>query len=158
MPRDDRRDGPKALLYRKVNTRARGVRHRTGGDFRHERHTKRGADATADGRGTMHGTVRRGLDYTPLFRFLLSKVGARWTDVHREAVARLDCEEPIFWMVALREEDRRDVVLLGERTFFSGLYVDADDVLRVVNPALRASDMELLCTCCTHTFNGVRFG
>lgn len=161
MPRDDRRDGPrggeKAPLYRKVNTRARGVRHRTGGDFRHERRTKRGAGATADGRGTMHGTVRRGLDYTPLFRFLLSRVGAPWADVHREAVARLDREDPIYWMVALREEDRRDVVLFGERTFFSGLYVDADDVLRVVNPALRASDLEPLCACCTHTFNGVRF-
>ncbi len=158
MARDRRAGGGKAPLYRKVNTRARGVRHRVGGDFRHDRHTTRGAELTAGGRGSMHGTVQRGLDYTPLFRFLLSRVGEPWTDVHREAVARLDREEPIYWMVALRVDDRRDTILVGERTFFSGLYVDDEGVLRIVNPALRASDLEPLCACCTHTFNGVRFG
>jgi len=152
------RDGHREPLYRKVNTRARGVRHRTGGDYRHDRHTRRGAEQTADGRGTMHGTVRRGLDYTPLFRFLLSRVGTPWADVHREAVARLDREEPMFWMVALREEDRRETFVVGGRTFWSGLYVDDDGLLQRVNPALRAADIEPLCTCCTHTFNGVRFG
>lgn len=64
-------------LYRKVNTRARGVRHRSGGEYRHERNSKRerrNEDAEVS-RGSMHGRQQRGLDYTPLFKFLLSKVG-----------------------------------------------------------------------------------
>jgi hypothetical protein len=144
-------------LYRRVNTRARGVRHGFGGDYRHERNTKaeKASEAT---RGSMHGTQRRGLDYTPLFRFLLSKLGEDWDAVHSEAVARLDRPDPIFWLVALRPEDEKPVVRVGESTFWSGLRVDADGRLAPVDPALRAADMAPSCPCCTHTFNGERFG
>lgn len=41
----------------------------------------------------MHGKVKRGLDYTPLFRFLLAKVGMPWNEIHPEAIARLDRSE-----------------------------------------------------------------
>lgn len=140
-------------LYRKVNTRARGVRHRFGGDYRHIRNTK----AAEHDRGSMHGRKQRGLDYTPLFRFLLSKVGQSWDNVFSEAVARLDRPEPIFWLVALREEERREVVRVGESTHFSGLYVDDNGILQLVNPDLGPEDMAPACTCCTHTLNGVRF-
>ena len=143
----------KKPLYRKVNTRARGIHHRVGRDYRHKRNTK-GAETQG---GSMHGKQRRGLDYTPLFRFLLSKVGSLWDDVFSEAVARLDRPEPIFWLVALHDNERRAVVLVGEATYFSGLYVDDDAVLRVVDPDLGPEDMVPTCTCCTHTLNGVRF-
>lgn len=145
----------KEPLFRKVNTQTHGVRHRTGGDYRTERTAQAGSEA---GRGRMHGKHRRGLDYTPLFRFLLSRVGAAWDDVYSEAVARLDRPDPIFWLVARHEADRRELVRMGESTYYSGLYVDEAGLLQVVNPDLRASDMEPSCTCCTHTFNGVRFG
>ena len=143
----------KKPLYRKVNTRARGVRHQFGGDYRHVRTTK-GAESD---RGSMHGTKQRGLDYTPLFRFLLSKVGEPWDDVFSEAASRLDKTEPVFWLVALREDERRDTVRVGESTHFSGLYVDDGGTLQLVNPDLRPEDMAPTCTCCTHTLNGVRF-
>ena len=144
----------KKPLYRKVNTRARGVRHRFGGDYRHVRNTK----AAEHDRGSMHGRKQRGLDYTPLFRFLHSKVGQPWDDVFSEAVARLDKPEPIFWLVALRDDERREVVRVGESTHFSGLYVDDNGILQLVNPDLGPEDMTPTCTCCTHTLNGVRFG
>lgn len=149
------RDGRKEPLYRKVNTRARGVRHRTGGDYRHERHTK--AAVAGTNRGTMHGAHRRGLDYTPLFRFLLSKVGSPWDAVYSEAVARLDQPEPIFWLVARTELERQAVVHMGESTHYTGLYVDDDGVLRVVDPDLRPEHLTPYCACCTHTLNGVPF-
>ena len=57
----------------------------------------------------MHPGRQNGLDYTPLFRFLLSKVGQDWDAVHSEAVARLDRQEPIYWMVALKEADKRSI-------------------------------------------------
>lgn len=96
MSRDQRPES----LYRKVNTRARGVHHHTGGDYRHERNSKRERSNAADevSRGSMHGHTRRGRDYTPLFRFLLSKVGEDWAGVLQEAQRRLDAEAPIYWI------------------------------------------------------------
>lgn len=141
----------KEPLYRKVNTRARGVHHDTGGEYRWRR-----GDPEGDRAGMSQG-VRRGLDYTPLFRFLIARVGDDWREVHREALSRLDRPEPIFWLVALRQEDRREVVRLGESTYFSGLYVDEDHRLRRVASTIGPETLEPSCPCCTHTLNGVPF-
>ena len=143
--------GRKEPLYRKVNTRARGVHHDSGGEYRWRRHDQE------EGRTTMSRGVRRGLDYTPLFRFLLSRVGDNWDEVYSEAVSRLDRPEPIFWMVALSKAEGREVVGIGESTYFSGLYVDEDNRLRVVAPEIGPESLEPGCPCCTHTFNGVPF-
>lgn len=152
MPKPDARKQP---LYRKVNTQTHGVRHHVGGDYRNERSRQVLSDARS---ASMHGTQRRGLDYTPLYRFLLSKVGAEWDGVYGEAVTRLDKPDPIFTLVALREDEAREMVRVGESSYFSGLYVDDGGVLQIVNPDLKAEDLEPSCTCCTHTLNGVRFG
>lgn len=143
-------------LYRKVNTTAHGVHHRHGGDFSDVRHTK--TQKNFDGsRQSMHGKQLRGLDYTPLFRFLLSKVGAEWDAVFSEAVSRLDRAEPIFWLVARSELEREAYVRVGESTYFSGLYVDEDGLLQKVNSDLSAAELVPSCRCCTHTFNGIPF-
>lgn len=142
-------------MYRRVNTRARNVGHRHGGDYRHRRTTERerSSDQT---RGSMRGRERRGLDYTPLFRFLMSKVGDDWDEVYREAAGRLDTPDPIFWLVARRQHERRGVVRVGESTYYSGLFIDGDNRLQVVDPDLGPDVMEPGCPCCTHTLNGVR--
>jgi len=151
-----RRGGPqKEPLYRKVNTQTHGVHHATGGDYRTERSGEARSEAS---RASMHGKRRRGLDYTPLFRFLLSKVGSEWNAVFSEAVPRLDHPDPIFWLVARHEGERRELVRVGESSYFTGLYVDDDGILRIVNPDLRPDDLVPSCSCCTHTLNGVRFG
>ncbi|HEV7559841.1 MAG TPA: hypothetical protein VGO00_30395 [Kofleriaceae bacterium] len=151
-----RRSAVAKPLYRKVNTKARGVHHGTGGDYRHARNTKR-ERASDDPRGKMRGRSDRGLDYTPLFKFLLSKVGADWDDVYSEARSRLDREEPIFWMVARVEADRQSVVRLGDSTYFSGLYIDPNNRLAIVDVDQSVATMMPRCACCTHTFNGTRF-
>ena len=147
----------KEPLYRKVNTRTRGVVHRHGGDYRHERHTKAERNSVLDGvvRGPMHGKTQRGLDYTPLFRFLLSKVGGTWVEVHAEAVSRLDREEPLYWMVARTPLDEQPFVRIGANAFYSGLKIDAEGRLVKVAPDLKNDDLTPNCACCTHTFNGV---
>ena len=147
----------KEPLFRKVNTTARGVHHNFGGDFRHERNSKSEVRSEAM-RSSMHGKQQRGLDYTPLFKFLLSRIGADWSSVHREAVSRLDKPEPIFWLVALREHDKKDFVRVGEASYFSGLYVNEQGLLVAVNPNLGPDRMAPLCRCCTYTFNGKPFG
>ena len=143
----------KAPLYRKVNTTAHGVHHRTGGDFSETRHRV----STDTSRLPMSGGTRRGLDYTPLFRFLLSKVGADWDTVFSEATSRLDRTDPVFWLVALRPEDEHEYVRTGESSYFSGLRVNAQGKLEVVNSSLGPQSLAPLCACCTHTFNGARF-
>lgn len=47
---------------------------------------------------------------------------------------------------------------VGESSYYCGLYVDYAGILRIVNPDLRSEDLTPYCSCCTHTFNGVRFG
>ena len=105
----------------------------------------------------------RGLDYTPLFHFLISKVGKPWAEVHSEAVSRLDGKDvnsrrvdPIRCMVAEHEHEKCDSFRYGESSQWSGLFVDDDGILQKVNPALTINDFEATCTCCTHTFNGIK--
>lgn len=141
----------KKPLYRKVNTRAHGVHHHHGQDY--DRH----GDERENILGSMHSKTRRGLDYTPLFRFLLSKVGQPFDDVFSEATSRLDRTDPIFWLVARQEHERQPAVRIGESSYYSGLYVDEDGLLQRVDPDLTAESMTPACTCCTHTFNGTLF-
>jgi len=143
-------------LYRKVNTKAKGIHHGFGGDYKDSRNSKR--ENVQQVTGTMFGTKQRGLDYTPLFKFLLSKVGRTWNEVFSEAKSRLDKQEPIFSIVALHQREKKDYVRVGESTYFSGLFVDEDGILQLVNSDLKAADMVPFCDCCTHTFNGKLFG
>lgn len=145
----------KPPLYRRVNTRTHGVRH-GGGDYRHERSRSRDVDAPV--RGSMHAGQRLGRDYTPLYRFLASKVGEPWDAVFSEAKSRLDTVEPIRPVVARDAEAGRALVRTGESSYVGGLYVDADGRLQRVDATLDAATLRPSCACCTHTFEGVPFG
>lgn len=137
-------------LYRKVNTKARNVHHNFGGDAKYERHTKKGMSKS------MHGTERRGLDYTPLFRFLLSKVGKPIDEVYSEAISRLDSSEPFWWMVAKDENEINEwgYFGVGESTYFSQLIIDKNGLLQISKPDVTNEKLYPSCWCCTHTLNG----
>jgi hypothetical protein len=150
-----KRSFEKKPLYRKVNTRTHGVRHGNGGEYRWQRNTKREAQSPET---SMHSGHRHGRDYTLLFRFLLSKVGQPWAEVHSEAVGRLDDTARIYWMVAKARSEARGIIRYGVSSYFSGLFVDEDGILRKTDPKLTAKTMEPFCHCCTHTFKGERFG
>jgi hypothetical protein len=143
----------KEPLYRKENKLVRNYRGDKGGDFRHERHSKKMKEFEGSHR-SMGGNKQRGLDYTPLYRFLVSRVGRDWDEVYSEAHSRLDKDEPIFLIVALEPADRRDAVRTGESSLWSGLYVDDNNILQKVNPDLTVDDFLQDCNCCTLTFNG----
>lgn len=145
----------KKPLYRSVNTRTHGVRHGSGKKARWERHTKASANHQAMN-GSMHSGQRHGFDYTPLFKFLLSRVGRNWDEVHSEVVSRLDHEDPINWMVASELSRGSRYFRADESSYFSGLYVDESNVLAIVDPELTPETMRPFCACCTHTLNGVR--
>lgn len=145
----------KKPLYRSVNTRTHGVRHGSGSKSKWERNTKVSTKNT-DTKQSMHSGQRHGFDYTPLFKFLLSRVGRNWDEVHSEAVSRLDHEEPIYWIVAPDFPSGNPYCRVGESSYFSGLYIDNNNILSVVDPELTPETMHPFCACCTHTLNGVR--
>jgi hypothetical protein len=149
--------GEKPLLYRKVNSTAYLARHGTGRSASEDRNTK---DAKRDEstRGSMHPNLRHGFDYTPLYRFLLSRVGAEWAGTYQEAASRLDQVEPIFRMVQKSGEPQFPYLRSGESTYFSTLFVDADGRLAICDPSVTKDTLEPMCKCCTHTFNGQPFG
>lgn len=146
----------KEKLFRKVNTGTHGVHHDSGGNYRWERNTK-AEMRNEKAQGPMHSRRRNGRDYTPLFKFLLSRVGRDWNEIYSEAVARLDDPAPIFWIVARCEAEERPYVRIGESTYYSGLTIDAANRLALVAPDFSIDDLKPRCTCCTHTFNGIRF-
>jgi hypothetical protein len=148
----------KEPLYRRENRTTRGMKSNHGGEFSNERNGKALADRGDVARLPMTAKHRHGHDYTPLFRFLLSKVGQPWDAVQSEALSRLDSPEPLAWLVALKDEDRKDKVRVGESSYYNGLFVDDTGLLQKVAPELTAATMRPSCTCCTHTFNGKPFG
>jgi len=108
---------------------------------------------------TCHNAPSNGFDYTPLYKFLLSKVGQSWSDVFKEAKARLNSVIPIYYIVS-RDKDVTNItpyVRVGESSYYSTLYVDDKGVLRVVDPNINETTLKPSCDCCTHTFNGKRF-
>src|SRR5690606_13255061 len=114
------------------------VHHDSAGDFKHTRNSKK--ETPEQTKGKMSGGKERGLDYTPLYRFLLSKAGCDWDAVYSEAKSRLNQSKPIFDMVALQEDDKEDFIRTGESSYFSGMYVDDDGILQISNPDLQAKE------------------
>lgn len=144
----------KPLLYRKYNKRARGFqRNAPKYKFRHERNSKE--LKALDGTRRRAGRTRSGYDYTPLFKFLLSRTGQAWAAVFTEALSRLDRQDPIFWLVDLHfETGQPGTVRIGESSYYSKLTVK-DGLLVKAEP--NAALPIKKCTCCTHTLNGIPY-
>lgn len=81
------------------------------------RNRKKAEDELLAKRETMHGRQKRGRDYTPLFYFLVKQIGQPWDKVFSEVCGRLDTTEPVFWLVALHEHQKRDLVRIGDSSF-----------------------------------------
>ena len=130
----------KKPLFRKVNIRTHHMRYVDGGEYRWSRNTRQ-EKKTESSRGSTHSDHRHCLDYTPLFKFVLSRVGDDWAAIYGEAVARLHRSEPVFWLVASCDAEKLPFVRIGGKSFFSGLYVDENNRLSLVDPDLRVEHM-----------------
>lgn len=146
----------KKSLFGKVNTRTHGVRHGCGGEARWSRHSKT-AKREAVRQSKMRSGLEHGLDYTPLYRFLLNKVGHSWDALYSEALKRLPKEDPIWYMVAQTNHDQEPFFRSGESSYFSCLFVDDDETLQRVAPNVVNELLWPSCRCCTHSFNGQTF-
>ncbi len=141
-------------LYRSVNTTTLHRSNNPGAKYRWERHRKKVGDELLAKRETMHSGQKRGRDYTPLFYFLIKHIGKPWDEIFSEVCPRLDTTEPVFWLVALHEHQKRDLVCIDESSFYPGLFVDENGVLQQVNPSLTGKDVKVTCCCCTFTYMG----
>lgn len=146
-------------LYRKINsTTYNCVHYHYTGDAKYDKNTKNGV------KKSMRKNFKHGLDYTPLYRFLLSKVGEKFDSVYREAMIRLnpvpfnECERFIFHMIAKNEDQiGSGYVRLGESTYFSKLIIDDNGFLQIADKNVTNETLYPFCHCCTHTFNGNLF-
>lgn len=147
----------KELLYRKEKKTGLSRRGhiQTGQEYRWQRNTKEFGNSEAQHEAMNPG--KYGYDYTPLCRFLLSRVGQPWEPTYHEAQTRLKGqdygEKPIWWMVAQNESERDDwgYSHIGEHSMWSQLYVDDESILQISKPEARG---KISCSCCTHSFNG----
>lgn len=142
-------------LYRKENKVSLSTKYNVskGSEYRYQRHTK--VFLNDDRNHKPMNSGKYGYDYTPLFKFLLSKIGSDWDQVYAEAKARLNDPKPIFWMVAVHESERKDFVRLGESTYYSGLFVNEEGKLALVNPGVQTSDLPDPHPGETLSFNGI---
>jgi hypothetical protein len=130
-----------------------------GGQHRHDRHSKKMKQF--DGDHLPMNSGKFGYDFTPLYMFLLSKVGQNWDKIYSEACDRLPLEyrERIFDLIQTIEgtivDDRkqiREVVRGGESAYYSALKVE-DGILLKINPEFNPQNV-FGCLCHTHSFNG----
>ena len=146
-------------LYRKINSTTYNC---TGyyytGDAKYDKNTKKGV------KKSMGKNINHGLDYTPLYKFLLSSVGENFEYVYREAMIRLkplpfnERERFIFYMIAKNEDQiGSGFFRVGESTYFSKLIVDEDGILQIADKSVTNETLFPSCGCCTHTFNGKLF-
>lgn len=132
-------------LYRKVNSKAFNCQHNTGIDASSLRTTKEGMSKKMTKK-------KRGLDYTPLYRFLLSKIGQPMDKVYAEACSKVLDKTKIVLLFNIE-----DFVRVGENSYYSALYIDENNLIQKQNPTLTVEDFYPCCPCCTHTFNGKPF-
>lgn len=113
----------------------------------------------------------KSLDFSPLYKFLISNVGNPWEEVKKEAYSRLDehreyVENMVYTdpidienLVSYRSKHNRlmGYMIAGENSYWSILVVDENGILQKMNPELTVEQFYPSCACCTHTFNGKPF-
>jgi hypothetical protein len=137
-------------LYRTINTRTHHVRHNSGQDSKHDRNTKNGMGKS------MKRDTNRGLDFTPLYIFLISKIGKNYDDVYSEALSRIPKSEKevIDHLFEDGQDKHFPYVRCGEHSYFSRLTVDKNGLIQKFYPDLTINDIYPSCDCHTHTFDG----
>lgn len=154
----------KKPLYRKDKKTGLMTRYyvNSGGEYRWSRNSKKMKNF--DGTHLPMNSGKYGLDFTPLYRFLLSKLGEKWDAVHSEICERLPLEHRnniYHIVVAIEGKSTKtrylknkfpECVRVGENTVYSALKVE-NGILVKVNPNY---DPKPLLNCWGHTisFNG----
>jgi hypothetical protein len=141
-------------LFRKINTTAHGSICKNK-RAKYDRNTKKGISQKM---GSNH---KHGYDYTPLVRFLLSKIGSHWDEIYSEISKRSIDKKILSLFVSFRKEnipqfDGKIVpyIRISDSSYWSAMFFDDNNILQLVDPNLKKDDIPIWCKCCTHTFNG----
>lgn len=120
-----------------------------------DRNTKAGV------RRSMSKTRSTMRDFTPLYQYLLSAVGEDFDMIKSHVYKRLEAQDrDVIWnMVATNDLQLNPdgIVRLTDNAYYSQLYVDNDNILKVYKPEVTINHLFPHCSCCTHTFNGTKF-
>ena len=101
--------------------------------------------------------MKHGYDYTPLFRYLLSRVGDLWEDIYTYVKPRLNTTEAIWIMVSRSGYPQESSYFcLSEGSYWSQLWIDDEGRLQRVDPT--QANASPGCWCHTYSFNGSRIG
>ena len=107
-------------------------------DGREIRHKKRNLNFVGAQRISIIGTVWTTRPCSNCFSRALATIGQRSM---AKPFARLNRSEPIFWLVASCDAEKQPFVRIGGNSFYSGLYVDENTRLSLVDPDLRVKHM-----------------
>ncbi len=151
-------------LYRKQNTRVLNPGYwiwSNGGDYKWERHSHKNDFETT--KLSMKKDRGASYDYTPLYWYLRKHVGENWNDIYSSILPRLpntkDGREAWTYFVNQPYEKKKPVVCYGPRAYYSALYIDENNLLQIVDPALGVEHFNATYGRDfpeTYTFNGKR--
>lgn len=126
----------------------------TGGDYRHTRNSKK--QKQFDGHKQPMNSGKWGVDYTPLYRYLLSKVGQIWDEVYSEVCKRLPVEhrQAINYMVVTDTNEPEPYFRYGENSYFSTLTIKDGILVKVDGEKSFIPPSRIKSVCNTYSFNG----
>jgi hypothetical protein len=125
--------------------------------YKHERNRKKikiDEEDFVDRKPQFKKGMNNHFDYTPLFKFLHSKVGQKFDEVFSEAKSRLDKTEPIFWIVQKELDLERAIARVGENSCYHTMYVDEQGLLQFVDKTAKLADELYSVWKYTRTLNG----
>jgi hypothetical protein len=125
----------KEKLYRKINKKSLSTKYyvKKGGEYSWKR-SKVNCDLEYPMFESMK-SKKLGRDYTPLYRFLESKIDQVWNDIYSECVKRLDTTDPIWWVVvnsdlSIIKHNYNNIVRIGQGSYCQRLYINKDGILK----------------------------
>jgi hypothetical protein len=140
-------------LWRKLNKEKSYKTHdlKVGAEF--DKNTKEGVK-----RSMRSDNRNRGIkDYTPLYKYLIKHVGEDFDKICSDIYPRIDDRDAIWHIIADNENKKKPIARVGNNSYYNELYVDENNILQIVDPELKNSDLYPSCDCCTHSFNGKPF-
>jgi hypothetical protein len=132
----------KEKLYRKENKSSLSSHYNvvSGGEYRHERHSKKNKDFENAPRKTSMVSGKFQYDYTPFFRFMIAKVGTNFDAACSEAKPRMDYRffEVLGWIFSGLNPHENDgdnsMFRCGESTTYPRLIVDENGLIQFKDP------------------------
>lgn len=126
-----------------------------GGEYRWERSKSVTPNRVYDALKQQMKSRKLGMDWQPLYNFIMSNVGCNYDETYSKALKRCNKFRDEFnkhW--AYLFNDDRDIVRLGENTYYSALTIDEFNNIQIRNTGAEPIKGGSFSFGYTHSFNG----